>query len=109
MIIRDKRSAEWLLLPFTLPTKRKRSFLTVNSRCYRRCESLSGVLISSVKTSSVNALPIARSRRVSTGLARLELLRVCDSQERLSKYCHDPRPACPELRLPAEQTTFGHP
>ena len=45
----------------------KRSFLTFNSRCYRRCEFLSGVLISSVKTSSVNALPIARSRRVSNG------------------------------------------
>ena len=40
----------------------KRSFFTVHSRCYRRCEFYSGVLISSVKTSSVNALPIARSR-----------------------------------------------
>src|ERR1700722_19842417 len=47
------------------PDDRKRSFLTVHSRCYRRCEFYSGVLISSVKTSSVNALPIARSRRVS--------------------------------------------
>ena len=31
----------------------KRWFLTVHSRCYRRCEFYSGVLISSVKTSSV--------------------------------------------------------
>jgi hypothetical protein len=42
--------------------KGKRSLLTVHSRCYRRCEFLSGVLISSVKTSSVNALPIGKGR-----------------------------------------------